>query len=404
MRGLARAAADPATDRSIAVVLGALAVAAYGALAGVLTVEDAYGRLAAAFLEGRWWLVDAPPWVGRVLACGEGRLCVAGPPLPAVLAMPFVPFVGTALAQMLVAQLFGGASAGVLHLALRGLGAPRLVAASGALVSAFGTALFFSSVDARADHAAHSVAVCFAAIALLVAARGGPAWAVGAAIGLAALARPPVAGAFPALALLAALRSGAPYGLVLRGVVLGGLPFAAAYAWYDLLRWGTPLDVGYARMAAGDVLFRYGLFSPVYVLRQLHAMLLTVPQIDPGVPWFILPRYAGMSLFLATPPFLWSVLALRRAGAEPVVRALALAAGLALLPGLLYGSVGAPQYGYRYSMDAQPFLVALAVIGAARTPAGWRRVPSAAFIAAAVVAIALGIYATIAIVHFRYWQ
>ncbi|HUQ17232.1 MAG TPA: hypothetical protein VM070_05545, partial [Candidatus Saccharimonadales bacterium] len=192
------------SDRSIAIVIGLFSAAVYVGLGwGVLTVYDYHGRLAEAFLQGRYWLDSDPPWLNELLSCGPGRWCVAYPPLPAILAVPFL-FLGTAAAQGAVAQLCGGASAGVLFLALRSYGAPRVVALAGVAVSAFGTTLLFSSADGRAWYAAHSVAMLFTSGAFLVAARGGAPWMLGALIGLAALARLPVAAATPALALLLA--------------------------------------------------------------------------------------------------------------------------------------------------------------------------------------------------------
>ena len=190
----------------IALALGCLAVAGYVIAGwGAPTVYDYYGRLADAFVHGRYWLLDDPAWLNELLSCGDGKWCVAYPPLPAILSIPLLPF-GTATAQDLVSQLCGGASAGVLYLALRAYGAPRWVAVTGTLLSAFGTTLLFSSADGRAWYAAHAVAMLFTTIAFQVAARGGPAWWVGVAIGLAALARLPVAAATPALALLVARR------------------------------------------------------------------------------------------------------------------------------------------------------------------------------------------------------
>src|SRR3990172_4172430 len=84
------------------------------------------------------------------------------------------------------------------------------VAFAGIVLSALGTTLLFTSVDGRSWYAAHSAAMLFTSVAFAVAARGGPAWAVGAAIGLTALARLPVAAAAPALALLPAQRSRPP--------------------------------------------------------------------------------------------------------------------------------------------------------------------------------------------------
>src|SRR5207249_2660249 len=101
--------------------------------------------------------------------------------------------------------------------------------------------------------------------AFWLAARGGPAWAVGVAIGLAALSRLPFAAATTALALLLARRSSVPFVRVLAGVVMGGVPFALVYVGYDLMRWGSVFDLGYLRLTDGDVFFSHGLFSPLYL-------------------------------------------------------------------------------------------------------------------------------------------
>jgi len=371
---------------------------------GLQTDYDYYGRLAQAFTDGRWWLDDAPSWLNELIPCGDGRFCVAYPPLPAILAVPLVPVFGTAVAQGLVAQLCGGASAGVLYLALRAFGTPRVVAISGAVLSALGTTLFFSSVDARAWYAAHSVAILFTALAFLFAARGERGWLVGCAIGLAALARLPVAAAFPALAMLAARRDGRPYLPTLARVVLAGAPFAAIYVGYNVLRWGTPLDAGYGVLTVDDFFFRHGLFSPLYIPRHLYAIFIEAPEFVDGDWAFLRFRIIGMSLFLTTPAFLWVFGGLRRIRRDALLGVVALCAGLALLPDILHGTVGFAQFGYRFSIDAQPFLIALALAGDARTHGGWRGRPSFLFLAAALLSVAINIYGTVAISRFGYWQ
>ena len=208
------------SDRTIAIALAAAGAGAYlVAGLGLLTDYDYYGRLAQALLQGQWWLSEAPPWLNELVPCGTGRWCVVYPPLPATIAMPFAAVLPPALSQVLVTRIAGGVSAGILYLAFRAFGAPRLVAITGALLSTFGTTLFFSSVDGRAWYAAHAAAMPFLSAAFLFAARGERAWLVGACIGLAALARLPVAAAAPALALLLARRAGTPYPRALAGVV-----------------------------------------------------------------------------------------------------------------------------------------------------------------------------------------
>jgi hypothetical protein len=392
-------------DGWIALAIGLAGAAVYVVSGlGLQTDYDYYGRLAQAFTDGRWWLDDAPSWLNELIPCGEGRFCVAYPPLPAILAVPLVPVFGTAVAQGLVAQLCGGASAGVLYLALRAFGTPRVVAISGAVLSALGTTLFFSSVDARAWYAAHSVAILFTALAFLFAARGERGWLVGCAIGLAALARLPVAAAFPALALLAARRGGRPYLPTLARVVLAGAPFAAVYVGYNVLRWGSPLDAGYGVLTVDDFFFRHGLFSPLYIPRHLYAIFIEAPEFVDGDWAFLRFRIIGMSLFLTTPAFLWVFGGLRRIRRDPLLGVLALCAGLALLPDILHGTVGFAQFGYRFSIDAQPFLIGLALAGDARTQGGWRGRPSFLFLTAALLSVAINIYGTVAISRFGYWQ
>jgi len=393
------------SDRTIAIALAAAAVALYlVAGLGLLTDYDYYGRLAQTFLEGQWSLTEAPPWLNELVPCGTERWCVVYPPLPAILAVPFAAVLPTALAQVLISRVAGGASTGILYLGLRAFGAPRLVALTGALLSTLGTTLLFSSVDGRAWYAAHAVAMPFLCAAFLFAARGERAWLVGVCIGLAALARLPVAAAAPALALLLARRSGAPYPRALAGVVLGGIPFALVYVGYDLLRWGSLFDSGYAQLTQGDVFFTRGLFSPFYLPRHIYAIFLEPPDLVEGTPFFLRPRGIGMALFLTTPALLWLFAGLRAVRRDVAAAAVAAAALLALLPDVLHGTVGFQQFGYRFSLDAQPFLIALAVVGDARSGGTWRSRPSLLFIAVVVASVVINVYAMVAITRFDYWQ
>ena len=104
------------SDRTVAVALALFFALVYVAAGtGEVTYFDYYGRLAQALVAGRWWLTEAPAHLNELVSCGEGRWCVAYPPMPALLSIPFVlAGAGTAFAQGLVSQLAGGASAGFL--------------------------------------------------------------------------------------------------------------------------------------------------------------------------------------------------------------------------------------------------------------------------------------------------
>src|SRR5437879_11956078 len=130
------------SDRTAAIWIGVIAAAIYvGTGIGLATDYDYYGRLADAFLHGRWWLTEAPPWLNELLPCGDGRYCVVYPPLPAILSLPLVPFFPTPVAQVVASRIAGGASAGVLFFGLRAYGAPRTYAFAGGWLSAAGPPL-----------------------------------------------------------------------------------------------------------------------------------------------------------------------------------------------------------------------------------------------------------------------
>src|SRR6185503_10787372 len=313
-------------------------------------------------------------------------------------------FLTTALAQVLVSRLSAGVSAGILYLALRAFGAPRVVAITGTVLSALGTTLFFSSVDGRAWFDAHAIAMPFLCAAFLFAARGERPVLVGAMIGLATLSRLPIVAATPALALLLAHRGGIHWTRSLAGIVGGGLPFGLVYVAYNLLRWGSPFDEGYAMLAVGDVYFSRGVFNLFYLPRHFVAIFLEPPGFNENSPWFLVPGIKGQSLFFTTPAFFWLFAGLRSVRRDRVIAFTGLAALLALIPDVLHGTVGFAQFGYRFSLDAQPFLIALAVAGDARGADGWRWRPSWLFIAAVVLSIVINLYVTIAITRFGYWQ
>src|SRR2546429_7802940 len=100
------------SDRVIAISVGAFAAVAYlVAGAGLPTDYDYFGRLAAAFLAGHWGLDEAPAWLNELIAGGDGRWCLLYPPLPAILSLPFVPFVPSAYAHVPATPVALGASA-----------------------------------------------------------------------------------------------------------------------------------------------------------------------------------------------------------------------------------------------------------------------------------------------------
>jgi hypothetical protein len=179
--------------------------------------------------------------------------------------------------------------------------------------------------------------------------------------------------------------------LLLAGIALPAL----LMAWYNVARFGSPLDFGYAHIPSGETgvvtdepWFRYGLVSPLYIPRHLYAIFLQSFEWRDVYP-FLLPSFTGLSLTLSAPFLFWSAAAWRVRRLEPLVPLAMLSAVLVLLPDVMHGSWGFAQFGYRFVLDAVPILVLLL---------GWayRDRASAALVAAVVLGVvvhAYGIYA-----------
>ena len=390
------------TDARLAALLAVVACALYVLFGlGHVTDFDYYGRLADAFVHGRWWLSEAPAHLNELQPCGDQRWCVVYGAMPAIVTLPFLSLFDTATAQTIASQLAGGLAAAPAYLGLRAVGAPLRAALAVTAFGMLGTTLLFSAADGRAWFMAHAVAVLFASIALLVALRGGPAWAVGALLALGALARFPLVLAAPGLAIVVsrARRESLPRSGAL--LVAGALPFVLIEVAYDLARWGVPTEAGYARLIAGDPFFDHGLLSLWYVPRHLYAMFIQAPDFVDGTTFFVRPNWIGESLVLTSPALFFAVGALSFARVRSDVAPLALAAALPLLPDLVHGTVGFAQFGYRFSLDVQPFLLPLIAIGAAWSGTAWRR-PSRGFIALGVWSVIANVYGAIAIIQFGY--
>jgi hypothetical protein len=100
---------------------------------------------------------------------------------------------------------------------------------------------------------------------------------------------------------------------------------------------------------------------------NLDYFLVHLGQSISPFPWFK-PDGLGLSVFLTSPGLL---LAVRANWRSRETIALGVTALLVLVPSLLYYGGGWWQFGYRYALDAFPFVMALCAMAAARRGIGW---------------------------------
>jgi hypothetical protein len=360
---------------------------------------DYFNRLADAFLHGRYWLDEAPSWLNELIPAGDGRWYVAYPPMPAVLALPFVAIFGREFPAQVYSSLYAGLATGVVYLVLGRLGLALRVRDRLALstVFALGTCFWYVAIGGSAWYFAHVSAVLLLALATLGALTRKPAWIAGFLLGLAALSRLPAGLALPFVLAAqlgfpgwAALRSMDRERLVRTTIVFGlGLAVPAAiYIGFNLLRWGTLTDQAYTRIPGvleDPIYVEHGILSLWYIPRNLFAILFRSWNYVDEFP-FLQPSWWGLGIFLTTPLFLWLLKARIR---TPIVGWSLLGIVIVSLPIVTHGNVGITQFGYRFSLDFQLLLFTILATVVAR---GWTGLMKAAVVASLVIC-AYGVWA-----------
>jgi hypothetical protein len=351
--------------------------------------------LADAFLHGRTWL-DVQLGPNDVIIVG-GRFYVPFAPFPAIALMPVVAILGPAGADQVesgINAILAASGLGLCWMLLGRIGVARLWDRL-ALVVLFGfsTQILWVTTRGGVWHTGHLVATILTCACLIELWGQRRAWLIGLLAGAAFLTRAPLAFAIPFYALLlwASPRltlSGIPWK---RWVWLaaGVLPSIVFFFAYNQVRFGTPLESGYALATLPgflEVERAKGLFSLAHVPMNLDFFLVHMPFVIDRFP-FLRPDGLGLSVFITSPGLLFAIRADWRSTRSWLLLG---AAALVLVPTLLYYGGGWLQYGHRYFLDSVPFVIALcglAAVRQGRIGLGWL-----ALIAFGTVVMGFGVY------------
>jgi len=337
--------------------------------------------LADAFLHGRTWL-DFRPGPDDVIQVGS-RFYVPFAPFPAIALMPLVAITGAVGADHIesgVDAVLGGSAVWLCWVLLGRLGVVRLADRMWLVVLfAFSTPLWWVTLRGGVWHTGQIIATMLTLGCLIELWGRRRPLLVGLLAGAAFLTRAPLAFAVPFYVLLVERRlteerraEGGVRTAIRRWplrrwalLAAGVLPSIAFFFWYNAVRFGSPLESGYALAALPAWLEaerRIGLFSLEHVPMNIDYLFLHLPMIIPDPP-FLKPDGLGLSVFLTSPALLLAAFA---DWASPRARLLLGAAVAVLIPTLLYYGGGWLQYSYRYLLDSVPFLIALAGLAVAR--------------------------------------
>lgn len=327
---------------------------------------DLWPLLAEAFIDGRTYLDRDRPWL-ELIPRPEGGQYSPMPPMPAVLIAPVIAITGN-IDGNTYASVIGAANVGLAYWLLVGWGtahSPRRWLTIGFA----GTTHWWAAGVGGPHLFAQTCGVFFTLLALNLAVRRSWPVVAGLMVGFAAASRLPTGFVLPVVMGLfgGGWRPHRTWLSVLSGAALP----AAAVAWYNVARFGSLFDFGYARIPSGggrlvtdERWFREGLLSPTYIPRHLKAIFIEGFAIVTEPP-HVRPSWTGASLVLTAPFLFLSVLARGR-----WVWLLWLGVALVMLPNVLHGSWGFVQFGYRFILDAVPLLLLL--LGTAfRKRIGW---------------------------------
>jgi hypothetical protein len=335
--------------------------------------------LADAFLHGRTWLNAALGPADVIIV--SGRVYVPFAPFPAIALMPLVAIIGPVVAdqwQTGINAALAAASLGLCWWSLARLGVRSLVdRALLVILLGFSTQIWWVTTRGGVWHTGQLIATMLTFGVLIELEGRRRPWLVGLLAGAAFLTRAPLAFAIPFYALflagdLAAVRGSRLVPLVRTWTrfALGVVPAVAFFFWYNWARFGSALESGYMLAALPDWLAQIrakGLFSTAHLAMNIDLLFTRLPRSIGEFPFFR-PDGMGMSVLVTSPGLFGAI----RADWGQRRSWLLLGAAVAtLLPNLLYYGGGWLQYGYRYALDAIPFVIALCGIAAARRGVGW---------------------------------
>ncbi len=327
--------------------------------------------LADAFLHGRTWLdVRLGP---QDVIIQDGRIYVPFAPFPAIALMPLVAITGPQVADQWESGINAALAAATVGMAWWFTGRANVRSLLDrfllTVLLGFSTQIWWVTTRGGVWHTGQLIATILTLAILLELWGSRRAWLIGLLGGFAFLTRAPLVFAIPFFALLlAGDRIWEPRQWPWRtwlALAAGVLPSIAFFFWYNAVRFGSPLESGYALAVLPEWLEaqrRLGLFSTAHIAMNIDYLFTKLPAFSTTFPFFQ-PDGLGMSIFFTSPGLLYAVRAPWR---QSRTWWLAGAALLVLIPTLLYYGGGWLQYGYRYALDSIPFVWALCALAAAR--------------------------------------
>ena len=306
------------------------------------------------------------------------RWYVSFPAFPAVVMLPFVAVNGYQLNDTSFGVILGALAITLFYVLARSLARrgdlhrTEQEAVVLAAVLGFGTLLFSCAIRGEVWFLAEVMGVVLTCLYLRAATGAARPLLAGVLWSMATLTRTPLV--FTGLYFLLEVLTPGPTGRLeqlrqalrtprgwLRPVLhfaAGAAPLAILAMAFNVARFGSPGEFGHSFLYDNRVnadIDAHGLFSLVYLGRNLEAAFLMLPRVRFS-PFEIAYDPRGLSMLVTMP---WLVLLVFPRTRPRLHWPAWLTVAVTALPGLFYQNTGYMQFGFRFSLDYTPYLVLL---------------------------------------------
>ena len=324
------------------------------------TPYDYFIRLADSFLNGRYYLIDNPPWLNELIPLKNGGFGVVYPPGPAIIAMPLVYFFGSDFPQQIIAHLFGAGiallTAKIAYIKNIDNNQKKKMFLWFFLLSSLGNIQWYLSSNGSVWYLGQIVASFFLTATLYESLTKRRAFFVSIFFAMSVISRLQTILAFPIIIFLNYKN------LNIRKFFSYFLPFTfilALLLTYNYLRFGSFLETGYSLIPGvlEEPWYKNGIFHPSYIQNNLKVMFLSLPIISNEFP-YIKPSWGGLSILITTPAFIYMLFASLKQKENLFIWISILLISFVTFS---HGGTGFTQFGYRYAVDFYPLIFLLLV-------------------------------------------
>lgn len=309
--------------------------------------------------------------------CDKTKYFVSFPPFPAVVIMPFAAIMGYHFNDVIFTALNAGLNVALLFLLLQFLADLGITSRTRkenlalAVLFGFGTVNFFSSVRGEVWYTALIMGITLNIFYVRFAIGARAPFLAGLFLALATATRTPIAFGV-VFFMLETFRNRDHYSIPDKGVLGKKLFFfflplfvaASVLMVYNYARFDNPLEFGHRFLQAGarPSIREHGLFSMWFLNRNLAAALTHLPVIDSIKPFIHITRN-GLSFLFLCPVFFLLLWPRFRENADEgqsrlLYRNLLIASLFIFIPHVMYQNTGWAQFGFRFSLDFTPYLIA----------------------------------------------